>query len=167
MSPAVSTIVSVAYASSGRMTFLRTENDSECGQRWYPRLRVPSLSYLGSELRGTHCQYYAPPFCWDTDDNQDLRCDGNRTHGAWLSWRVSVSIGPCLLCSVWRGWIKANKWARQTGGPLALAWGLRRGRKGDILARDLHLAGFSQGKVWILSSFLACSPALTRISAFI
>lgn len=73
----------------------------------------------------------------------------------------------CLLCSVWRGWIKANKWASQAGGPPALAWGLRRGGKGDILARDLHLAGFSQGKVWILSSFLARSPALTRISAFI
>lgn len=65
MSPAVSTIVSVAHASSGRMTFLRAENDSECGQGWYSRLRAPSLSYLGSELRGTHCQSYAPPFSWD------------------------------------------------------------------------------------------------------
>lgn len=72
MSPAVSTIVSVAHASSGRMTFLRAENDSECGQGWYSRLRVPSLTYPGSGMRGTHCQSYAPPFCWDMDDNLDL-----------------------------------------------------------------------------------------------
>lgn len=32
MSPAVSAIVSLVSASSGRMTFLRTEKDWECGQ---------------------------------------------------------------------------------------------------------------------------------------
>lgn len=55
---------------------------------------------------------------------------------------VGACCAPCGEACV-----KANKWQSRTGVPPVLARGLRRGRKGPILARGLRPTGLSQGKV--------------------
>lgn len=102
-------------------------NDIRCSQSCLCLL----LSYLGSEFGGNTLSVVRPPCCFEMDDSKDLlsaiatqdlpfilrRSASKMAGGAWLYWRVSISISWSLL---WRGCTTAElDWRAFRVGPRA------------------------------------------------